>query len=121
LLRKGAIEEAIAGFETTWSQSRNPLPLYSLGQAHAVAGRRDRALEVVAEMRERSKSMYMPAYGFATIYACLGQAEEATAWLERAFDERYPNMILLKAEPAFDAVRSDSRFIAILERVGFPA
>ena len=118
--RKGEFDKAIGEFQRARVHSRNPLPVYSLGQAHALAGRQDQALEVVRELQELAKTMYVPAYGFATIYACLGQTDEALVWLERAYEERYPFMIHLKAEPAFDALRSDPRFRGILRRVGLP-
>jgi TolB-like protein len=52
--------------------------------------------------------------------ALIGDADEAFTWLERGYRERDPQMIVLKAHPAFDPLRSDPRFDDLLRRIGFP-
>jgi TolB-like protein/class 3 adenylate cyclase/Tfp pilus assembly protein PilF len=59
-------------------------------------------------------------FRIAVTYATIGETEEAFAWLERGYRERYPLMIMLKAYPAFDPLRSDPRFQDLLRRIGFP-
>ncbi|MCA1602999.1 MAG: protein kinase, partial [Acidobacteria bacterium] len=54
----------------------------------------------------------------ASIYAALGEREQAFAWLERARGERDFLLVLLKVEPMFDSLRPDPRFIGLLHRVG---
>jgi hypothetical protein len=39
-------------------------------------------------------------------------------WFEKAVEARDWQMGMLKVEPAFDGLRSDPRFAALLERVG---
>jgi tetratricopeptide (TPR) repeat protein len=60
------------------------------------------------------------SWNIAQVYATLGEADEALGWLERAYEERDPLMIILKAHPAFDPLRSDPRFQDLLRRIGFP-
>jgi TolB-like protein len=52
--------------------------------------------------------------------ALVGDTDEAFTWLERGYRERDPQMIILKAHPAFDPLRSDPRFDDLLRRIGFP-
>ena len=40
------------------------------------------------------------------------------SWLERAYQERFNPTILLR--PAFDPLRSDTRFQNLLQRIGLP-
>jgi hypothetical protein len=56
----------------------------------------------------------------AGAYAGIGETEEALAWLEQGYRERDPLMILTKADPVFERVRSDPRFEDLLRRIGFP-
>ena len=42
-------------------------------------------------------------------------------WLDRAYAERSDFMVWLKVHVAFDPLRADPRFGALLRRVGFPA
>ena len=53
-------------------------------------------------------------------YIFLGETDEAFAWLERAYRERDPRMLLLDSYPVFDPLRSDPRFDDLLSRIGFP-
>jgi tetratricopeptide (TPR) repeat protein len=57
----------------------------------------------------------------ATDYGWLGEKDEAFVWLERALRERRFYLVFLKADPAFDPLRSDPRFQGIVHRVGLPS
>ncbi len=74
-------------------------------------------LEVAAPLAER-KLYTTTAVGF--YYAMLGETDEAFAWLERGYRDRDPLMIVLKAHPLSDSLRSDPRFDDLLRRIGFP-
>jgi hypothetical protein len=60
------------------------------------------------------------AAAIASIYAGLGEKEEALAWLEEGFKERSFQLQFLKVDPRFDALRDDPRFANLLQRIGFP-
>jgi hypothetical protein len=40
--------------------------------------------------------------------------------LNKAYDDRSPRLVNLKAHPHFDALRGDSRFQDLLRRMNFP-
>ena len=57
----------------------------------------------------------------ATIYAGLGENEQAIAWLEKALDEGYSDFwFFLGVHPTWDSLRSEPRFQALLRRLGLP-
>ena len=72
------------------------------------------------QLEELSKSRYVSPYDRATVYAGLGEKDQAIAWLEKAYQERSDGLVFLKVEPKFDGLRSDPRFADLLRRVGFP-
>jgi len=92
----------------------------TLGHAYAVAGKRSEALKVLAELQERAKQQYVSPYFIAVVYAGLGERDQVFAWLEKAFAERHPYLSLIKVEPVFDDLHSDSRFADLLRRIGIP-
>ena len=51
----------------------------------------------------------------------LGQPDEGMRLLERAYEERDPNLTMIPIHRDFDPVRSDPRFVALLQRMGLPA
>jgi TolB-like protein/Tfp pilus assembly protein PilF/predicted Ser/Thr protein kinase len=91
-----------------------------LGNAYALAGRKQEALGIINTLQQRSRQQYVAPISFAMIYAGLGEKNEAFRWLERAYRERCVDMNLLKVLPVWDPLRSDPRFQSLLRRVNFP-
>ncbi len=59
-------------------------------------------------------------YLIADLSAMIGETEEAMTWLERAYEERDPQLLLVKVDPSLDPLRSDPCFDDLLRRIGFP-
>ncbi|PYS64530.1 MAG: hypothetical protein DMF76_04510 [Acidobacteria bacterium] len=59
----------------------------------------------------------MPADDIAVVHAGLGDNGQAFEWLDRAYQEHSSWLAYLKAAPRMDALRSDSRFAALLRQV----
>jgi len=120
-LQQGLYEEAIAEFKEAKTISRDsPHELTGLAHAYAVSGRRGRAEEVLAELRELSKRRHVPPFFMAIIYTGLKENDQAFRWFEKAYEEREGNLVYLNVEPMFDAIRSDLRFHELVRRVGLP-
>jgi hypothetical protein len=52
----------------------------------------------------------------ALVYLGVDQKDQAMAWLEKAFEERFSPWVLMR--PACDPLRSDPRFQDLLRRIG---
>jgi TolB-like protein/Flp pilus assembly protein TadD len=117
--RKGRFEDAIGEFNHALTIA-GTRPLWSgfLGQVYAAAGQTEDAVEILHELRAVSAGRYVPPVAFAFVYAGLGKIDDAFHWLEKAVHERDGLLIYLKVGSAFDTLRSDRRFPAILTRVG---
>jgi len=90
----------------------------TLGYAYAVSGKRDAALKLLDELTALSQWKDVSYYK-ASIYAGLGQKEQALEWLEKAYDERSDLLVYLKVDPIFDSrLRSEPRFGKLLQRMG---
>jgi hypothetical protein len=57
-----------------------------------------------------------PAASLAQLYASLGDKDVALRWLERAVEQR-DVWLYLKADPAYDNIRSNPRFQALVRRM----
>jgi len=77
-----------------------------LGQAYAVAGKRDEALKILDELQRRAVPRYVSLFFIALIYAGLGEKDQAFAWLEKAYEEGHSYMILIKVESVFQSLHS---------------
>jgi TolB-like protein/Tfp pilus assembly protein PilF len=68
--------------------------------------------------KHRDNGKYRSPLTIALHYAIAGADSEALDWLEKAVDERAPWLPELKTDPAWDGLRSQPRFIAIMKRIG---
>jgi len=50
--------------------------------------------------------------------AAFGDGTQAITWLEMASQARDPKVYLIGVEPIFDGLRSDPRFVRLLNRMG---
>ena len=115
-VQKHMYNEAIAELERAIKLSGgNPICTSNLGYAYAVSGRRNEALKILKDLTKRSNG-FSNAAEIALIYAGLGEKDQAMAWLETAYSERFNPSILLR--PAFDPLRSDPRFQNLVHRIG---
>jgi hypothetical protein len=90
----------------------------ALGLAHALAGQRAEALEVVRSLTKPGSNP--DKLSLARIYLVLGDKDRGFEWLANAFDARGPLVPATKFSPLFDDVRSDSRFQALVARLKMP-
>jgi TolB-like protein/Tfp pilus assembly protein PilF len=120
-LQKGMHSEAIAALRAALdSRERDPEIEGELGYALAVAGRRAEARAMLEGLGHLSASRYVSPYSVALVHAGLGDRDQAMAWLEKAYAERSDYMPYLGVEPMLDGLRSDSRFAALVGKVGLP-
>ncbi len=120
-LQKGMYEEAAASARNAEKLSAGIPEMLSLaGYIYGRAGRRDDARRLLIELRERSKRESIPANLIVSVYAGLGQKDQAFAWLEKAYQEREPGLVMLKVIPPYDPLRDDPRFQSLLRRMNFP-
>ena len=66
----------------------------------------------------KEQRTHVSSYAIAMLSVLLGEKDQALALLRKAYEERDPGMIYLKAEPVFDSLRSDPRFHDLVRRIG---
>ena len=90
----------------------------NLAYAYAVSGMRDEAAKKLNEMKNRSPQAFSNAPEIAMVYVGLDQKEQAIAWLEKGYEERFSPWVLMR--PCFDPLRSDPDFEDLVRRMGHP-
>jgi len=120
-LQQGRYDEAVDEIKKAIALSDgNVRDIATLGHAYALAGKRAEALKVLDELQGRARQKYVSPFFIALVYTGLGEKDQAFEWLEKAYEERHPYLILIKVEPVFDGLRSDPRFADLVRRVGLP-
>jgi hypothetical protein len=64
-----------------------------------------------------SRDRYVSAYDIAIIHVSLGNSNEASAWLDKAIEERAMPLVVLRFDPAFDQIRDDPRMTSVMARL----
>ena len=72
------------------------------------------------DLQELSTLRFVSPLDIARLHAQVGNREEALALLERATSEDFTGLSLLKVDQAWDSVRADPRFAAVVRRIGIP-
>ncbi|MEP7165666.1 MAG: adenylate/guanylate cyclase domain-containing protein [Ferruginibacter sp.] len=86
-----------------------------------ISGDSTAAGKLMDELKERSATEYIAKTFTGISAAYLGNLDEAIAYLEKAFEERDPILLMLKYERLVPVLlREDPRFKNILARIGFP-
>jgi len=118
--RKGQIPAAIEELEKAKRMEGAAWEVWSaLGYAYAISGRRAEAQKVINELKEnKEKRSWLYPYYLATIYAGLGEKDQAFAYLNKEFDEGAYYLNYLRVDPELDNLRSDPRFAILVRRVG---
>jgi tetratricopeptide (TPR) repeat protein len=115
-VQKHSYNEAIAEFQKAIELSGGSIPCTSnLAYAYAVSNKRNEAVKILNDLKTRSTRN---ASEVALMYVGLGEKDQAMKWLEKAYGEHFNPSILLR--PAFDPLRSDSRFQNLVHRIGLP-
>jgi TolB-like protein/DNA-binding winged helix-turn-helix (wHTH) protein/Tfp pilus assembly protein PilF len=92
-----------------------------LAHAYATMGKRAEAEKILGELQRQSKVSYVSPYMIAVIYSGLGQKDKAFEFLEKAYEERSPDVVyFVRADLRLDPLRSDPRFRDLMHRVGLP-
>jgi TolB-like protein len=89
----------------------------ALRKAYAKGGARGYWQERLDQVTEDAKGSYVPPSDLARTYARLGQKDEALEWLEKAYNERDEELLHVNERAAFDNLRSDPRYTALVEKV----
>jgi serine/threonine protein kinase/tetratricopeptide (TPR) repeat protein len=116
---KAMYEEAIEAFQKARIfDEGNTWVTAEIGHAYAVSGNRSEAQKVLDQLEQLSKRRYVPPDNIALVYLGLGKKNLTFEYLEKACEDRCVGMSWLKADPIFDSLRSDPRFIKLLKKVG---
>jgi hypothetical protein len=73
---------------------------------------------VLENVLELSKKKYISPVSIAHVYFYLDKKDQAFEWMNKAYEDRDFNLRTLKVHPAFDRVRTDPRYIALLKKIG---
>jgi TolB-like protein/Flp pilus assembly protein TadD len=89
-----------------------------LGHSLGLSGRSDEARKFLADANLPFEQGGLSNLKLSYIYLALGDRDRAFKHLEQDFEQRDPELPYANADPVFDPVRNDPRFIALMRKIG---
>jgi TolB-like protein/DNA-binding winged helix-turn-helix (wHTH) protein len=116
------LAQAIPEYERAVALSQSDSdPTAGLAYAYARLGKRAEAARILSTLQQQSKVTYVSPYMIAVMYAGLGENNKAFEFLEKAYQERSPDVAyFLRADLRMDSLRPDPRFQDLMHRMNFP-
>ena len=114
--KQGKLNAAVESQSKSHTLSGDPEFAETLQQVYASAGYNGYLKKRIEHMISASTRGSEPAASLAQLYASLGDKDVALRWLERAVEQR-DVWLYLKADPAYDNIRSNPRFQTLVRRM----
>jgi tetratricopeptide (TPR) repeat protein len=115
---KGDVPAAIAEYTKAQQLSDDLRIRVLLAAAKAQSGDKDAAKQMLAELEELDRHLYVRSYWRALLYLSLGERDEAIRWLEKGIaDHEGLEIAWIKVDPMLDPLRGDPRFEVLVQKV----
>ena len=120
-LNQGQRELAIQEFQEATQLSNDNDMILDLGFAYAVCGKRQAARQILAKLKEGYKRGSVRSGSIGILYGALGDSNEAFTWLNKAYEERDPELTYIKVPGRrFEPLHNDPRLQNLIARMGLP-
>ncbi len=117
----GRFDEAVGAANRAQELMRESVfSLHVQGQTFAAAGMREQAEVILEKLEKLSERQFVSSYHTALIYAFLDEKEKAIEFLEICRQTSDAWLVWLGVEPAFDSLRADARFKAVMAQTRNP-
>ena len=116
--RKDFDESAAAFQRAVHLSPQTPRMHGALGRTFALSGGKTQALEVLKKLETYAGERYVSPLEFAWIQFALGETDLGFRWMQKALEDRSFDLISIKVDPRFDALKDDPRFETIARRMG---
>jgi serine/threonine-protein kinase len=117
---KGMYAEALRELrkEAGFGSGAGILSKVMIGTVYAKMGKNNQANAILNELLDFSVREYVPETVISMLYFALGEKDEGFAYLEKAYERRDIWLTQILAYHEFDSIRSDERYLSLLERMG---
>jgi TolB-like protein/class 3 adenylate cyclase len=118
-IESGNVQAAIPSLQKAAAMESPPFATAWLAYAYGAAGDRTAALATIEELKKKSLNGQITPFNLAIVHMGLGDHARALDYLEQASATDSQWMMYLKIDRIFDPLRSNPRFIALMEKCHF--
>lgn len=114
---KGNYEESFIEFQKTWGW--NEVQKEAMNRGYKMAGPKGGIRELAIALMKQPKPA-ASSLAIATLFAFVQEKDSTIIWLEKACNERSPDLYNIRGSPTYDFLLKDPRYQSLLHRIGFP-
>ncbi len=119
--QRGEFDEAGAAFQRGLQLSpHSPMMQAALGRMLALSGKREESVRILRELHGLAERRYVSPFDLALCHFALDQTEDGFTWLAKAFQDRCFELISLRVDPRWHALRRTPRFDQLISQLGLP-
>jgi len=112
-------DEAVAAYQRAIALSpQTPRMHTALARTYALSGRRKQAIAILRKLEDLAGSRYVSPFEFAVIEFALEHPDAGFTWLNKACQDRAFELLTIKVDPRFDALKDDPRFASVTQQMG---
>lgn len=104
--------------KASYNSGGRAVTIAAFGRLYAEQGKKADAERVLKQLEDMKKKSYVSSFYIASIYAGLGDNDQAIKWLNRAYDEKSDYLVYLNVMPLLDSLREEPGFKELVRRVG---
>jgi tetratricopeptide (TPR) repeat protein len=117
-VEQGMIQDALRDVAGWKKVQDGPFSWMLSAYVNGRAGNKSEALRFLRKLETERSRRYVDASKLVMANLGMGDKEQALRWLEEGFSERSTALVWLKVDPAYDPLRSEPRFQALLSKLG---
>ncbi|HET7113051.1 MAG TPA: tetratricopeptide repeat protein, partial [Pyrinomonadaceae bacterium] len=118
---QGKYDQAVAQYATAGRVSGwPPETVAALNEVYARSGWKAYLQASLEQLMNQPAGRQPPPFVVASYHARIGQKEETISWLQRGYEERDFRMTLISVSFEFDSIRTDPRFVELVQKIGLP-
>ncbi len=116
---QGNFDEALKEYQKVRILAPDDLTtLGEIGRLYARTGRKVEAVNILNELQTYYRQGFSVCTAIANVYYGLGDKEKTFEWLGRSVDGREGLLLDFMENPLWDSLRTDPRFIFLLQKIG---
>ncbi len=117
--RQNDCETALPNWQAISRLSEDdPTGLALLAQGYATCGETNKARRVLRQALQVGDQQSISPVDLTAVYTSLGEKGAALTCLQQAYEDHRAELNWVSVDPAFDSLRSDAQFLALLRQLG---
>jgi len=117
-LLKGDFDRALSTFQGIESRGIFNHIQCNIARVYALTGKRGEARKILRSLEEGAAQRPDKIWEAGQVYAALGESDQAFKCLDQAYENHSVNFMYLQPDLAWDNIRLDARYPALLNKVG---